>query len=317
MAEALEIRHANLQAENAKSKAKPDEKTEAGSGLAEPYEQFPDLDIMITLQTFVSECVRSMLSSLYEVISKIENEFKTSHDTEDELMRDTSIREKPNERNCQHFSNRETLKAWIKKLYSDEDGNIYIVGPVGERPIHCCVFAIAKHRARQGEASQMEKYIADGILDGIKEYEKSENRGNISRLYEEYGKDYCAAVGCFLWDNSRETGKPLPDLKGLLPSSDLDYEPASVKVEDLWQFLPYIRQVIMWLRNHEKGNLETTSLGMYEGETPHFALIACCHVEAVKWFISVEEEEIKKSSPQMKRCGLLLKARFIIDSILS
>jgi hypothetical protein len=272
---------AAIKAEHAKTKAKRNEKTEAM-----PDEKFPDLDR--TLQTFVSECVTSMLSKLYAVISKIE----------DELML-----ENPNKRNSQKFSNREILKAWIKNLYSDEAGKIYIVGPMGERPIHCCVFAIAKHRARQEEASQRdekEKYIADGILDGIKEYEKNENQGNTSRLYEEYGKDYCAAVGCFLWDNSRETGKPLPDLKGLLPSSDLDYEPASVKVEDLWQFLPYIRQVIMWLRNHEKGNRDTTSLGMYEGETPHFALIACCHEDAVNWFISVEEEEIKKN-PLQKR----------------
>jgi hypothetical protein len=291
MAEATTVKakHAKLQAEYAKTKA-------------EPGDKFPNLNK--TLQKFVSKCVRSMLSELYEMIAKIE----------DELMCVTSIADQP-------YENREIIKTWVKTLYSDEAGNVYIVGPVGERPIHCCVFAIAKHRARQGEASERsekEKYIADGILDGIKEYEQErEKNKNRSRLYEEYGRDYCAAVGCFLWDNSRETGKPLPDLKGLLPSSDLDYEPASVKVEDLWQFLPYIRQVIMWLRNHEKGNLETTSLGMYEGETPHFALIACCHVEAVKWFISVEEEEIKKSSPQMKRCGLLLKAQFIIDSILS
>jgi hypothetical protein len=296
-AAAIKAKHANFQAEYAETKVNPDEKTEAKTD-----ENFPDLDR--TLQTFVSDCVRSMLSKLYADISKFEYELK----------------EKPKERNSQKISNREILKTWIRTLYLDEAGSIYIVGPMGERPIHCCVFAVAKYRARQGEASQMEKYIADGILEGIKEYEKNENQGNTSRLYEEYGKDYCAAVGCFLWEYSRETGKSPLDLKRLRPSTDLDS--ASVKVEDLWQFLPYICQVIMWLRNHRKCN--TTRLGMYEGETPHFALIACCHEDAVKWFISVEEKEIKKNSLQEikklslhKRCGLLLKGRFIIDSILS
>jgi hypothetical protein len=292
-AAAIKAKHSKLQANSdEKTKAKPDEETEA-----RPNENFPNLDR--ALKTFVSECVKSMLSQLYRVISKIEDDLKPT----------TSIAKKPNN------SNQEILKAWIKTLYSDSKGNIYIVGPVGERPIHCCVFAIARHRARQGEASQCneEKYISDGILDGIKEYEKeesekNENESNTSRLYEEYGKDYCAAVGCFLWDKTREPGKNLPDLKGLRPSTDLDSESAPVEVEDLWHFLPYIRQVIMWLRNHEKGNRYHTRLGMYEGETPHFALIACYHEEAVNWFISVEEEETNLP----KRC-----AQFIIDSILS
>jgi hypothetical protein len=274
--------------------------------------EISDIDPDIAVKTFVSQSVQNMLSKLYEKISSILdviNEKQTESTNAADFVKIQSHR---------HFA---ALKTWVKDLYSDNDSKdpIYIVGPVGERPIHSCAFAVAKHR------SMKEDFIADGILDGMQQYVKEMHR---SKFYEEYGKDYCAAVGCFLW---KKFGK-VQEFPGLHPSSYLNTSELDmcnddrnklvlkaiqgprtppIKGEDLWQFLPYIRQVIMWLRKN--GDSYITRLGIYEGETPHFALIACCDKAAVEWFIKEEIFWINKSHDKTEANGKMPKQRFAMQ----
>ncbi len=154
------------------------------------------------------------------------------------------------------------IQTWVRYLCRHNQ-EPYVVGPMGERPIHICASAIAKHRGR-GESQ-----FADGILDGMIDFVNSiEPNRAASLLCEPYGKDYCAAVGCFL---STKT-------------------PSERQVEDFQNLdeLPYLRQIQMWLKKHD--NTKTTSLGMHEAETVHFALIACGDRRAVEWLIAKDCE---------------------------
>jgi hypothetical protein len=211
---------------------------------------------------FVSHNIQVMLEKLYSMIWEVETELKGWKLTEGQAVIDSETKEL------------QRMKDWIKKLYGLENkDSVYVVGPMGERPIHVCGFAIAKYRGMK------QIHIADGILDGMMNFVKKTELCKSSALCEPYGKDYCAAVGCQLRKTFRE--KKLKNFAefgfaSLTDGNNLDFKA-----------LPYVKQIFKWLKRHF--DTKNTDFGMYEDETVHFAFVACGETRAVKW--SIEEDK--------------------------
>ena len=179
-------------------------------------------------KVFVRDNVKTMLVTLYDKFKKAEQE----------------CRKQPEP----------AIEGLIIKLYGKKIGHgetLYIVGPMGERPIHVCGFAIAKYRGSG------QNHIAEGILEGIQSYVKL-SAANESVLFEKYGKDFCAAVASQI----HSVGT------------------------DQCDEVPYFHHIRMWCERH--GKMATKDLGIFEDETIHFALIACGHQKAVKWFVDMD-----------------------------
>jgi hypothetical protein len=190
---------------------------------------------------FVQDNVKKMLSKLYEQIWELEAEY---------LRDQSALHLNGNDTNLSRL-----VKTWAKELYGLGE-RLYVVGPMGERPIHVCALAVAKHRG-SGET-----HIAEGILSGMKDFVDATDTKNAAALYEPFGQDYCAAVAGFLQRRKSEND-PIHDL-------------------------PYVGQIVLWVKKHS--NSKIIQLGMYEAETVHFPLIACGYKEAVDWLVKKDVE---------------------------
>jgi hypothetical protein len=200
-----------------------------------------------------------MLLKMYGMIWEIENELKVWNVSA------------PSQQDSNESSDLQWLKSWVKRLYGlERKGGVYVVGPMGERPMHVCGFAIAKYRGMN------QIHIADGILDGMMNFVKKTELNKSSALCEPYGKDYCAAVGCQLRKEF--------DVMGEKSFSFSQFLQKCGHCNDL----PYVKQIYKWLKRHF--STQIIDMGMYEDETVHFALIACGDSRGVKWFV----EEDKK-----------------------
>jgi hypothetical protein len=215
----------------------------------------PGGDIEERQREFIRNSINLMLSKLYKTIRELQDELNQADNNIHKLDKST-----------QHISLHTvgeeitSMKSQITQLYksnamSGGKEKVYVVGPMGERPIHACAFAIAKHMDKG------EQHIADGIFDGMTDFvEKPENA---AVLCEPYGKDYCAAVASFF----QQKCNPKESLKDVIKTVDL----------------PYSKQIALWLKQHWKSNF--IDVGVYQGETVHFALIACGYHKAVEWLI--------------------------------
>ena len=105
------------------------------------------------LVNFVQNHVEIMLRKLYLDIIEVEAEIS-----------------KPLSNSTGPFRNMVERK-WLKLLYSESDGHVRIVGPLGERPLHVC--AIAADRFRHVDFQGMGNYVATGIVEGILAFAKN------------------------------------------------------------------------------------------------------------------------------------------------
>jgi hypothetical protein len=207
---------------------------------------------------FIRNSIYLMLSKLYKTIRALEDELNQADD---------------NKRSTQQAGEElKWLKSQVTNIYKCNAGKeeVYVVGPMGERPIHTCAFALAEH------LDMGEQHIADGIFDGMRDFLKKPE--NAAVLCEPYGKDYCAAVACFFQQKCK-------DKESLKDATN------SVTVN-----LPYSKQIKLWLEKHWKSKI----WGVYEGETVHFALIACGYHKAVEWLIKSDSNTTSASPDQNK-----------------
>jgi hypothetical protein len=156
------------------------------------------------LTKFVRLHVDFMLKQLYKEIYRVE----------------IKLQERPSQ-------NKDKAMGWFQAFYSSASApELRVVGPVGERPLHVCALSVNRfgNIDFEGEGN----YLKDGIIKGMKDFLKSESgqdtgsgKDNSEEMFAVYGKDYCAAVGDYLenqsnstepivWDRNAEEGSDPP-----------------------------------------------------------------------------------------------------------
>jgi hypothetical protein len=165
---------------------------------------------------------------------------------------------------------RECFSTLYKKQSTSgkkSNSEAYLVGPVGERPLHVCALLAARFK---GELKNHGSSIADGIFDGMKSF--LDDQKYADEVLVPYGRDYCAAVGRYL--EKDENWSKLEDLK--LPM-----------VEDLkrWYKARCAGKKGKNWEAHQAHIKAIVSKGLYQGETLIFPFIASEHADAVKWFV--------------------------------
>ena len=200
----------------------------------------------------VSKHVAKMLKILYENLRKEEAEI-------DQLTLNSADPGYPH-------------RDLFKLLYSEQncESQTRLVGPAGGRPLHICALLAARYR---GEAKNYGVLISDGIFEGMKEFLRVKEHWRYKT--EQYGKDYCAAVGAYLNDNDGE----IDELKKLKI-------PLFGPLEKWWRE----RKVVPPVSKAEHHVKEIVIRGVYEGETIMYPLVASNHVDAVKWLLEQDNE---------------------------
>lgn len=196
-------------------------------------------------------------------------------------------------------------QSWFQNLYSNEEGNITVVGPVGERPLHVCF--LSAYRFEGVDFAGAGNYMREGIIAGIQEFVASKG-ADWSELYAQYGKDYCAAVGNFLKRRSsvgNDTKVPWSSDPQTfwLHSVEADHEP------------PFWTELKQWFRKHrydqshctmigltrpqsyEVGgtfhNSNSVTVGIYEGESVLFPVIAAGDGATLYWLTNPQRSLLK------------------------
>jgi hypothetical protein len=173
---------------------------------------------------------------------------------------------------------------WFRRLYSDKK----IVGPVGERPLHTCLLR-AKQFLEKDEA------MYTGMVEGAKRFIKLLPQfSTVDEINVGFGKDYCAAVGSYIYNEQNEAFKA--GHEHLLPP-EWDTQIATP---------PYWKTFLLWTSTHTELKPCTTldqglkamvaaeanydsklsiSNGIYEGEAAIFFMIASKNVDMVQWLL--------------------------------
>ena len=178
------------------------------------------------------------------------------------------------------------VEIWVKDLmktvYPDEKIRIY--GPVGGRPIHIC--ALSADRFGDMNFYNMGNIMKRGILNGMMQYLEEDGAGE---LFAEYGKDYCALLGSYMERTERRWANQ------------------NVKKPPFW------RAVEAW---HKKKNCagkesaifpvkpteqmkQSVTVGLYEGETIVFPLIASGDAESVNHILHLESKAATRCAPDL------------------
>ncbi len=271
-------KQASNPAQQFKSSSAP--KTEKKNSRAEFFEDKALTYTWDILVNFIREHVCILLQASYIQIKK-EEEYLNAQPC-------VSIPEQQGRRNLE--------RLWFQLLYSDNSTShegtkhVHIVGPVGERPLNVCAQAI--YRFGHVDFDGMGNYVATGIVKGILDFVQPKERpvsaGEISddvvdyfqkQVTSQYSKDYCAIVGQY---RVREDQKKV--------ESWTDEHP-----------FPYWKQISKWKNAHMKQNrcLNAPHLasmflvGMFEGETILFPLIAGKHISAMNTLLKFEEKLLK------------------------
>ena len=133
-------------------------------------------DCMKNVTNFVKNHVLLLLETLYCDLTK-----------EEQTLSDNSVDVDP-------------CRAFFRALYAVPAatttlgvGRVLLIGPLGERPLHICVF-----RADEWEEAGLTEGLGvkQGILEAVKAF--IDHGGRHGELDVQYGKDYCAAVGSYL-----------------------------------------------------------------------------------------------------------------------
>ena len=119
-------------------------------------------------------------------------------------------------------------------------------------------------------SAQAGNYVRDGILAGIKSFIKENLDFGLKEIKVGYGKDYCAAVGACV----------------------KKYEGTFLGEAGVGELPPYWDELNRWYVRHSVDRPEAAELrelatvGIYEGETVVFPVIAAGDLETLRWLLS-------------------------------
>jgi hypothetical protein len=257
------------------------------------------------IASFVATHVLKLLDILYTDLANAE-QFLSQHD-------------------LGHRRALDPCRAYFFSLYSAEsDGGtstnaldgFRLVGPLGERPLHICMFRADDWEEVDGEDGYGSG-VKQGILDAVKAFIE---RGRFPQeIVVPYGKDYCAAVGSLLRSRSRCQGpaswKEIPDSMLVTWSSGLGVTsagtgesrgqapgPERFAAGPLMFSPPLWRDLVEWSRGPSAqdccwnlinsaagpGRRDVEALvtcGLYEGESALLFMIAARNEEMVSWIL--------------------------------
>jgi hypothetical protein len=200
-----------------------------------------------------------------------------------------------------------------------------IFGPVGERPLHVC--ALSVNRFNDIDFEKHGNYVAGGILDGLKKFIAGDTDSeNWDEAYVQYGKDYCAAVGAYLsqpqLEDSESDSESLPELRlkndKWRTANDMSQvgQCAIRNAEDRLEEPPFWQALIKWHSEHSKLNSKSssfkqtdndkhkdnkkpttmqkdnkilTTIGLYEGETILYPMVAGDEGDFLYWLFKNEK----------------------------
>jgi hypothetical protein len=245
------------------------------------------------LVQFIREHIKIMLWRLYDAIKIEENRLNQVIKIEEERLNQVNEPEWQSQRNYRE-------REWLKELSCS--GNVRIVGPVGERPLHVC--ALSVHRFGHINFENMGNYVAKGIVEGILDFVEGDplNWNEDSEVTSQYGKDYCAMVGHYILKRS-DNNQNYERSAGM--------EPVTGDVTDVHS-APYWKQILKWQRAHlhpggffkaPQRFLEMlVSTGIYEGETVLFPFIAGRHLRAIDRLLKWQTGNTTKAKGHLHRC---------------
>ena len=172
-------------------------------------------------------------------------------------------------------------RHWFINLYrktGEQPSKRFIVGPLGERPLHVC--ALSKYRFGAVDFEGQGNYFAEGVERGIKKYVTLLiEKGAWDEVTMPFGKDYCAAVGDFIKRENKEW-KEFSKVESPAP--------------------PFWADLHKWYKSHLKPRAVFTiskqysemlvTRGLFEEETILFPFIAENDVHMVSWLLGKEDE---------------------------
>ena len=154
-------------------------------------------------------------------------------------------------------------------------------------------------------SAQAGNYVRDGILAGIRRFVDEGGEAAAAEVHVGYGKDYCAAVGAAV-DLLVRRGKGVPPRWSTAA-------PGAEGAPPFWDELNrwYRRQYFLstgarggccgvddWdeAEEAEWGVLGTATVGIYEGETVVFPVIAAGDLETLRWLFGIDPGQRRKGS---------------------
>jgi hypothetical protein len=152
-------------------------------------------------------------------------------------------------------------RRWLKDLISKNVQNgdtMRLFGPVGERPLHVC--SLSAHRFGNTDFLGQGNYMKDGIINGMKRFLMG-TKDDWDEVHVGYGKDYCALIANYAH---------------LEPTTGWGENPPP-----FWSPLNSL---------YEKRRLST--LGLYEGETVAYPMIASGDETSLYWILEAEKRAV-------------------------
>ena len=170
---------------------------------------------------------------------------------------------------------RKTMQSMLRLLNSEKEIRIY--GPVGERPLH--VFSLSAHRFDGIDFSGKGNYVQEGILSGMMHFIDNYDRNEI---YAEYGKDYCALLGSCLQEcfqsNTVSCIKDSPKPPFWDDAKRWNKKYGTDKSCCFWKRYPTFEME------------QSVTVGLYEGETIVFPMIAAGDRKILHWILNIEKK---------------------------
>lgn len=192
------------------------------------------------------------------------------------------------------MSNKQNLdqaEKWFKALIGESSGKSFLVGPVGERPLHVC--SLSAYRFPDVDFRGHGNYVKDGIIAGMQRYVRTMGW---SQVNIPYGKDYIALVGSYLQSLRIKSKADLIQQFGKdgWPRAKEMPAPPFWSILVKWYFKNNFHQVRLCpLPTVLKASMEmknSTLLGLYEGETVVFPMIAAGDAESLAWVLKEEKK---------------------------
>jgi hypothetical protein len=227
-------------------------------------QRMKEKDFFHEMTDFVKNHVHDMLVLLYSRIRQLEHQLE-------HLMKNPS---QTDGARTEHVA-----VIWMKELLktSDQVPAFRISGPVGERPIHVC--ALSAHRFVGVDFKGHGNYMKDGILGGIVQFISDSGQDHQNEVYAEYGKDYCALLGSYIY-------RELQDQANAISAGSVWKERTSLP--------PFFDTVQRWYdKNFSVAQptlqmKQSVTVGLYEGETIVFPLIAAGDAKNLNWVFHFE-----------------------------
>ncbi len=169
-------------------------------------------------------------------------------------------------------------RTWLRDLtsiYVQTDDAKMLFGPVGERPLHVC--SLSAHRFGNIDFLGQGNYMKDGIINGMKRFLLA-SKDNWNEAHIGYGKDYCALI-----------------------CNCIDLGP---KKEWLSSPPPFWSSLKRQFESSSTGALSEkkkfSTLGLYEGETVAYPMIASGDEMSLYWILEAENKILEAERKKHK-----------------